>query len=609
MKMKITMRRFLLILIVILSFPLSAFANESIVGDVVWYDHRYYDSNYNPPRTDKDFYSITASANLTITGVYDPSQVNALVTWDTGNQTLNYDAIRWSGGTPYNGYSSTISGWKEAPIPQTSPPPSLDNWESYSYTFSFSGPSIDVSSTQTIQGALRNLPISIPTFGPSGIVSWTPVDPADANYVIRYRLRVQKWAGGDSPSGAFLFDSGNLTVLSYNLFSFPLAPGEYALRLETTEYLATDTDFSDYINRSVYFTKFTKPVPGPGAQAAEITIDKAKLGASCSSNLTDFPLLIRIANDPQLRHKSYGGSVENINGYDIYFKDAMNNQLAHEVELYDGSMGSLRAWVKIPALSISASTVIYMEYGNPGISYPTENQIAVWDSHYKAVYHMNQRPRSDGRIYDSTIYSLDLTPQRSNFDSNRVPARIGYGLKFRGWDYLRSSKTLSLLDGGKFTFETWVKSSSYWGGRQAMVSVQDGNTHGSRTLTSYDNGPIGVQYNYDVPPPTFQIANPQAYNTWVHLVARYDGTKLEGFVNGVETNYVSYPGWGPVTGIVTLGVWRGETGWLNWFLTEGYLDEVRISDDARDSCWIETSYNNQSDPSFFYTVGSVQVPK
>jgi hypothetical protein len=165
------------------------------------------------------------------------------------------------------------------------------------------------------------------------------------------------------------------------------------------------------------------------------------------------------------------------------------------------------------------------------------------------------------------------------------------------------------LDGGKFTFETWVKSSSYWGGRQAMVSVQDGNTHGSRTLTSYDNGPIGVQYNYDVPPPTFQIANPQAYNTWVHLVARYDGTKLEGFVNGVETNYVSYPGWGPVTGIVTLGVWRGETGWLNWFLTEGYLDEVRISDDARDSCWIETSYNNQSDPSFFYTVGSVQVPK
>ncbi len=216
---------------------------------------------------------------------------------------------------------------------------------------------------------------------------------------------------------------------------------------------------------------------------------------------------------------------------------------------------------------------------------------------------MNQRPQSDGKIYDSTIYSLDLTPQRSNFDSNRVLAKVGYGLKFRGWDYLRSSKTLSLFDGGKFTYETWVKSSSYWGGRQAMVSVQDGNTHGSRTLTSYDDGPIGVQYYYDERPPTYQIANGQPHNTWVHLVARYDGSKLEGFVNGVQTQFTSYPGWGPVTGIVTLGVWRGETGWLNWFLTEGYLDEVRISDSARDSCWIETSFNNQSDPSSFYTVG------
>jgi hypothetical protein len=120
---------------------------------------------------------------------------------------------------------------------------------------------------------------------------------------------------------------------------------------------------------------------------------------------------------------------------------------------------------------------------------------------------------------------------------------------------------------------------------------------------------MGVQYYYDEPPPTYQIANGQPHNTWVHLVARYDGTKLEGFVNGVKTQFTSYPGWGSVTGLVTLGVWRGETGWLNWFLTEGYLDEVRISDHARDSCWIETSYSNQYDPSSFYTVGYGPVPK
>jgi hypothetical protein len=341
-----------------------------------------------------------------------------------------------------------------------------------------------------------------------------------------------------------------------------------------------------------------------GAQTAQITIKKASLSSGCSSDLIDFPFLIEIANDAKLKHRTYGGYVENINGYDIIFKDAMHNPLAHELEYYDGSTGSLIAWVKIPTLSILTNTIIYMEYGNPGISGPTENKVAVWDSHYKGVYHLNQRPRSDGKIYDSTINALNLTPQSGNPDSNRVPAAVGYGLKFRGWDYLISSKNLSLSNGGKFTYETWVKSSSYWGGRQAMVSIQDGNTHGSRTLTSYDSPMgMGVQFYYDGIPHTYRTANSQPNNAWVHLVARYDGSKLECFVNGVKTQFTSYPGWGSVAGLVTLGVWRGETGWLNWFLTEGYMDEVRISDDVRDSCYIQTTYTNQSDPSSFYTVG------
>jgi hypothetical protein len=341
-------------------------------------------------------------------------------------------------------------------------------------------------------------------------------------------------------------------------------------------------------------------ISGPGS--IQIAIDKAKLGADCSSDLVDFPLLVEIANDPRLRHTSHGGAVENINGYDIIFKDAFN-PLAHEVEYYDGSTGSLIAWVKIPALSASNDTVITMAYGDPGITMPTENPEAVWDSHYKAVYHLNQRPKSDGKIYDSTLNALDLTPQKGNSDSNLVPAAVGYGLRFQGWDYLISSKNLTLSSGGKFTYETWVKSSSYWGGRQAMVSIQDGNTHRSRTLTS-DDSPvgIGVQHHYDGTSPTYRIANKQPNNAWVHLVARYDGIKLEGFVNGVKTQSASYPVWGPVAGLVTLGVWRGETGWLNWFLTEGTMDEVRISDDARDSCRIETSYSNQHAPSSFYKI-------
>ncbi|MEA3488318.1 MAG: hypothetical protein U9R10_03585, partial [Euryarchaeota archaeon] len=34
------------------------------------------------------------------------------------------------------------------------------------------------------------------------------------------------------------------------------------------------------------------------------------------------------------------------------------------------------------------------------------------------------------------------------------------------------------------------------------------------------------------------------------------------------------------------------------------IDEVRISDTARNADWIQTSYNNQNNPSSFYDVGA-----
>ena len=38
----------------------------------------------------------------------------------------------------------------------------------------------------------------------------------------------------------------------------------------------------------------------------------------------------------------------------------------------------------------------------------------------------------------------------------------------------------------------------------------------------------------------------------------------------------------------------------------GLIDEVRISNTARSPSWILTEYNNQNNPSTFYTIGSEQ---
>ena len=52
-------------------------------------------------------------------------------------------------------------------------------------------------------------------------------------------------------------------------------------------------------------------------------------------------------------------------GNDILFTSSDGvTKLAHEIEIYTSATGRLTAWVKVPTLSTSADTVIYMYYGN-----------------------------------------------------------------------------------------------------------------------------------------------------------------------------------------------------------------------------------------------------
>jgi hypothetical protein len=69
-----------------------------------------------------------------------------------------------------------------------------------------------------------------------------------------------------------------------------------------------------------------------------ITIDHTKVPAT----LTNFPVLISIANDNDLKNH-----VTNANGYDLVFTDAAGIQLDHELEKWDGATGTLVAWVRV----------------------------------------------------------------------------------------------------------------------------------------------------------------------------------------------------------------------------------------------------------------------
>ena len=110
-----------------------------------------------------------------------------------------------------------------------------------------------------------------------------------------------------------------------------------------------------------------------------ITINYSKV----AGDLINFPVLIDMVDD-DLAAKAQ------IDGDDIAFADYYGNKLDHEIEFYNGTNGKLIAWVRIPFLSSTEDTTIYMYYGNPE-ALNQENREGVWDSNYMMVHHFNER--------------------------------------------------------------------------------------------------------------------------------------------------------------------------------------------------------------------------
>jgi hypothetical protein len=80
------------------------------------------------------------------------------------------------------------------------------------------------------------------------------------------------------------------------------------------------------------------------------------------------------------------------NGFDIaFFADAAGTQrLDREIESYDPVTGAVSIWVRIPNLSHTCDTVIFMLYGNPAVAADQPNTAATWDAAFAAVYHMSK---------------------------------------------------------------------------------------------------------------------------------------------------------------------------------------------------------------------------
>jgi len=213
----------------------------------------------------------------------------------------------------------------------------------------------------------------------------------------------------------------------------------------------------------------------------KITIDCTKV----AGDLTDFPVLISFT-DSDLASKAQP------DGDDILFTDGDGvTKLDHEIEYYDGATGELVAWVRVPSLSSTVDTEIYMYYGNPD-ALNQENSAGVWSNGYVAVWHLDE---TSGTVYDSTANNYDGTPYGGV--TQDAVGKVDGADSFDGTDGHVDCGDIDAAEGiDAITIAFWVKTSMVLAsGQRGLVTKDDLGTQRSWAVL-FDNkirwNPIGT---------------------------------------------------------------------------------------------------------------------
>ena len=327
----------------------------------------------------------------------------------------------------------------------------------------------------------------------------------------------------------------------------------------------------------------------------KLTIDHTKVEGSTA--LDNFPVLIQIEDDCNLRTTENDGSVESSNGYDIIFIDSDGvTQLDHELEKYDGDDGELTAWVKIPSLSPTTDTDIYMYYGNSDYAAcDPSNPAGVWSNNYRGVWHLQDQ----NNLEDSTSYNNDGTAQGGvNDDTGKI---VGGQYFDGGSDYISVPDATSLDITTELTMEVWVNLTN--ASNNQKVVGKTNSTYTSGYLIGVDDGLYPEIWDDDWQNENHSFnAGSISSSQWTHLATTWKtGGNMIGYINGseVHTESAGSDDIDTNSGNLIIGAapWDPTT-----FEVTGTIDEVRISSEARSADWLETEYNNQNEPSKFFSM-------
>lgn len=320
-----------------------------------------------------------------------------------------------------------------------------------------------------------------------------------------------------------------------------------------------------------------------------ITVDHTQCGGTDSSS---FPALVSLT-DATLKSVGNSGHVQSSNGYDIYFytDSGLTTRIAAEREIYNASTGNYIGWVNVPTLSHTSDTVIYMAYGDSGISTDpnsdaTYGKTSTWNSAYKGVWHLPDGSSLTANDSTSNGYNGSVT------GATATSGQIDGAASFAGGGNVIDISTFANFS-YPISIELWSNANTNQG---TFVQASSFNTN----MLFYINGTA----------PSLFVSGGNEVNGHATDI---DGTMKHISVSvtsgGVAQLYVNGATSGGTATLTSLNTTTALKFFNGYTANTGKLDEVRISNTNRSAAWILSGYNNQLTPGNigspgFYTVGT-----
>ncbi len=307
-------------------------------------------------------------------------------------------------------------------------------------------------------------------------------------------------------------------------------------------------------------------------------------------------------------------------------------EVAREIVSCDTGTDTGEVHFDCTGIQTGSDVIWYLYYGNAAASDYAEDATygreAVWDANHKGVWHMKDLTTSS--ILDSTSGDFDGAKRLAN-EPIEAAAKIGNGQYYDGLnDYIQigDKADFKFLHGALDTsnFQTTL---AFW---MSNDIAEPNDLHGLISTGGATESVDGIDFFFDdrfsvprsrrlgylinrgaSPSVLSWLSDDNVYpnDTNLHfVVATYDQSlgadNMKVYIDNVLIDTETKTGQTPSTDDSVNELHLGSIG-SEVFSHDGLQDEVRISDTVRSVNWMTTVWNNQNDPSTFWSVGSEEA--